>query len=50
MLQNTGSYRSAIFSLIAFFVIGLVLLLLVNVRKAIAAAGNDVPGTLEQSR
>ncbi|HEY0494181.1 MAG TPA: MFS transporter [Kutzneria sp.] len=50
VLQNTGSYRSAIFSLIAFFVIGLVLLLLVNVRKAITAAGNELPATLEQSR
>ena len=50
VLQNTGSYRSAIFSLIAFFVLGLILLLLVNVRKAIVAAGNPLPATLEQSR
>lgn len=50
VLQNTGSYRSAIFSLIAFFVLGLILLLLVNVRKAITAAGNELPATLEQSR
>jgi UMF1 family MFS transporter len=50
VLQNTGSYRSAIFSLIAFFVIGLVVLLLVNVRKAITAAGNPLPATLVRER
>ncbi|KAA2265755.1 MFS transporter [Solihabitans fulvus] len=45
-LQNTGSYRSAIFSLVVFFVVGLALLLTVNVRKAILAAGNTPPATL----
>ena len=50
VLQNTGSYRSAIFSLIAFFVLGLILLLLVNVRKAITAAGNPLPATLNRER
>ena len=44
-LQNTGSYRSAIFSLIVFFVVGLLLLLMVNVRKAITMAGNVPPAT-----
>ncbi|WP_031465804.1 MFS transporter [Sciscionella sediminilitoris] len=45
-LQNTGSYRVAIFSLIFFFVLGLVLLIPVNVRKAIRAAGNTPPASL----
>ncbi len=41
--QNTGSYRSALVSLVAFFVIGFVLLARVPMRRAIAAAGNPVP-------
>ncbi|MEU3031795.1 MFS transporter [Streptomyces incarnatus] len=41
--QLTGSYRSAIISLVAFFVIGFALLARVPVRRAIAAAGNPVP-------
>ncbi|MGW9432438.1 MFS transporter, partial [Streptomyces decoyicus] len=41
--QLTGSYRDAIVSLVAFFVIGFVLLARVPVRRAIAAAGNPVP-------
>ncbi|MGH3627540.1 MAG: MFS transporter, partial [Sciscionella sp.] len=45
-LQNTGSYRIAIFSLIAFFVVGLALLIPVNVRRAIIAAGNTPPANL----
>lgn len=45
-LQNTGSYRIAIFSLVAFFIIGLALLIPVNVRKAITAAGNTPPVNL----
>ncbi|AHH97771.1 MFS transporter [Kutzneria viridogrisea] len=47
-LQNTGSYRDAIVSLIVFFVVGLGLLLAVNVRKAIVAAGNTPPSTLRR--
>jgi MFS transporter, UMF1 family len=42
-LQNTGSYRTAIFSLVVFFVAGLAVLLTVNVPKAIRAAGNTPP-------
>ena len=38
--QLTGSLRPAIVSLIVFFTVGLVLLLRVNVGKAIAEAGN----------
>ncbi|MFJ3305450.1 MFS transporter [Streptomyces sp. NPDC086549] len=41
--QMTGSYRSAIISLVAFFVIGFALLARVPVRRAIEAAGNPVP-------
>lgn len=45
-LQTTGSYRSALGSLLVFFVIGLVLLALVPARRAIEAAGNVPPHTL----
>jgi UMF1 family MFS transporter len=41
--QLTGSYRDAIISLVAFFVIGFVLLARVPVRRAIGDAGNAVP-------
>jgi UMF1 family MFS transporter len=41
--QLTGSYRSAIISLVAFFVIGFTLLARVPVRRAIGEAGNPVP-------
>ncbi|MFG3438766.1 MFS transporter [Nonomuraea sp. NPDC047897] len=42
-LQLTNSYRIAIVSMIVFFVLGFVLLALVNLPKAIRAAGNEVP-------
>ncbi|MEU2064683.1 MFS transporter [Streptomyces sp. NPDC013455] len=41
--QLTGSYRSAIVSLVAFFVVGFVLLARVPVRRAITEAGNPLP-------
>ncbi|MGY4928318.1 MFS transporter [Streptomyces sp. 900105755] len=41
--QLTGSYRSAIISLVAFFVIGFALLARVPVRRAVGEAGNPVP-------
>jgi len=41
--QLTGSYRDAIISLVAFFVIGFALLARVPVRQAISDAGNPVP-------
>jgi UMF1 family MFS transporter len=44
--QNTGSYRGALVSLAAFFVIGFVLLLRVPVRQAVEAAGNHAPALL----
>jgi UMF1 family MFS transporter len=42
-LQFTGSYRLAILSLALFFAVGLLLLTRVNVRRAIAEAGNEIP-------
>ncbi|MFE7189648.1 MFS transporter [Kitasatospora sp. NPDC057541] len=44
--QVTGSYRSAIISLLVFFVIGFAVLLKVPVRRAIEAVGNPVPERL----
>ena len=41
--QLTGSYRDAIISLVAFFVIGFLLLARVPVRQAVRDAGNPVP-------
>ncbi|MEU3728853.1 MFS transporter [Streptomyces sp. NPDC033538] len=41
--QLTGSYRDAIISLVAFFVIGFLLLARVPVRRAIGDAGNPIP-------
>ncbi|WP_182880895.1 MFS transporter [Microbispora sp. H10949] len=42
-LQLTDSYRTAIVSLIVFFVLGFVLLTTVNLPRAIRDAGNEVP-------
>ena len=42
-LQITGSYRIALLSIVVFFVAGLLLLLFVNVRRAISEAGNQLP-------
>jgi MFS transporter, UMF1 family len=42
-LQLTGSYRSAIASVVVFFILGFALLTMVNVRRAIAEAGNLPP-------
>jgi UMF1 family MFS transporter len=39
----TGSYRKAILSLIVFFVLGLVILLLTDTDKAVQDAGNTLP-------
>ena len=44
--QFTGSYRPAIFALIAFFVIGGALLLKVDTARGIRDAGNDVPAVI----
>jgi UMF1 family MFS transporter len=45
-LQITDSYRIAILSVVIFFVVGLALLLMANVRRAIQEAGNEVPANL----
>lgn len=44
--QATGSFRLAIVSLIVFFAVGLVLVSMVPVRRAIEAVGNPVPDRL----
>ncbi len=44
--QFTGSLRPAIVSIILFFIVGLVLLLRVDVRRAIAESGNKPPAVL----
>ncbi|MDQ1040036.1 UMF1 family MFS transporter [Streptomyces sp. V3I8] len=44
--QLTGSYRDAIISLVAFFVLGFVLLARVPVRQAVRDAGNPVPARI----
>lgn len=45
-VQLTGGYRAAIFSLVAFFIVGGVLLLLTNIRRGVRQAGNSVPARL----
>lgn len=44
--DQTGSYRTAIISLIVFFVVGFIALLAVPIRRAIIAAGNNPPAKL----
>lgn len=44
--QLTGSFRWAILSVMAFFIVGFVLLSLVPVRRAIRAAGNPQPAVV----
>ena len=45
-LQFTGSYRIAILSLSAFFLLGLATLALVDVKRAVVEAGNEPPARL----
>ncbi len=45
-VQLTGSSRVALLSLILFFALGLILLIPVNVRKAIVDSGNDPDGVV----
>jgi UMF1 family MFS transporter len=42
-VQLTGTQRIAIISLIVFFAVGLALLYLTDIRKAIQEAGNEAP-------
>ena len=44
--QFTGSYRWAIAALVVFFLIGIVLLRRVDVRRGIVEAGNEVPAVV----
>jgi UMF1 family MFS transporter len=46
VFQLSGSYRNAVVALVAFFVVGFVLLLRVDVRGGIEAAGNEVPAVV----
>jgi UMF1 family MFS transporter len=46
VFQLTGSYRNGIVALVAFFVVGFVLLLRVDVRRGIEVAGNEVPAVV----
>lgn len=45
-LGLTESYRIAVVSVILFFAVGFVLLLLVPMRRAVIAAGNTPPAVL----
>jgi UMF1 family MFS transporter len=45
-LQMTGSYRFAILSIAVFFAAGMVILVFVDARRAVAEAGNEVPSGL----
>ena len=45
-IQWTDSYRIAVLSVGVFFIAGLILLPLVDVRKAIAEAGNEAPAVV----
>ena len=45
-LTLTGSYRTSILALIVFFIAGGLLLAKVNIRQAIAEAGNDQPARI----
>ncbi len=47
-LQMTQSYRIAILSLVIFFILGFVILIFLNIPKAIRAAGNKVPETFKK--
>jgi len=43
VVARTGSYRQALVSLVVFFVVGLIILLLTDTDRAIHEAGNLVP-------
>lgn len=43
VVGTTGSYRQAILALIVFFVVGMIILLFTNTRRAIHDAGNMTP-------
>ncbi|MCB0223971.1 MAG: MFS transporter, partial [Anaerolineae bacterium] len=45
-VQMTGSSRVAILPIIAFFIIGMIILYFTDVRAAIQDAGNEVPAVV----
>ena len=48
VVAYTGSYRQAILSLIGFFVIGTIILLLTDTKRAIHDSGNLLPAEAAQ--
>jgi UMF1 family MFS transporter len=44
--QNTGSYRTALVSLVVFFVVGFLLLIRVPLRRGVTEAGNLAPARI----
>ncbi|HEU4328328.1 MAG TPA: MFS transporter [Roseiflexaceae bacterium] len=46
-LQYTNSYRTALASLVIFFILGFIILLRVDIRRAAQEAGNSLPLTKE---
>lgn len=46
VVNLTGGFRTAIFSLVVFFIIGGLLLWWTNLKEGIEAVGNEVPGNL----
>ncbi|HKO62745.1 MAG TPA: MFS transporter [Pyrinomonadaceae bacterium] len=49
VVASTGSYRQAILSLIVFFIVGLILLVMTDTDKAVHAAGNLEPEEVVQA-
>lgn len=49
-LQMTESYRFAILSIAVLFIVGMVLMAFIDIRKAITDAGNDIPKNFELSK
>ena len=45
-VQLTGSSRSAILPLVAFFMFGIVMLYFTDVKRAIIEAGNELPAII----
>lgn len=49
VVAHTGSYRQALLSLIIFFVVGMLILLLTNTDQAIHEAGNPLPEEVQSA-
>ncbi|HEX5709301.1 MAG TPA: MFS transporter [Pyrinomonadaceae bacterium] len=50
VVARTGSYRYALFSLIFFFVVGMVILFFTDTDRAVRDAGNTLPEEVEHER